>query len=197
VDEVWTAGDNAGADRWRREMTRSVLLAVTVALGVGWLTLDAHAQPPVRVWESGTPRPSSSAPPSTSIGTPAPAAPTPDAIEIPPAPDPAADLGGYARAVVDAVRGGRWLVTFGLLLVGLVAAARWGLGRVVPWFLTDRGGTILAAVTAFVAVVGSGLAAGIPLGVDLLGAAVAAGAGAIGLFTGAKRLIRPSDQRAV
>lgn len=174
-------------------MMRSVLFAVTAALGVGWLPLAASGQPPVRVWERPTSPPSSSVP---AVGIePARAAPDPARTEIPPAPDPTADIGGYARAVIDAIRGGRWMVTFGLLLVGLVAAARWGLGRIVPWFRTDRGGTVLAAVTTVLAVVGSGLAAGLPLGLDLLAAALAAAAGAIGIFTAAKRLVAPSDQR--
>jgi hypothetical protein len=98
--------------------------------------------------------------------------------------------------VIDAIRGGRWMAMFGLMLVGLVAAARWGLGRVVPWFKTDRGGTVLAAATAFLTVLGSGLAAGAAFGLDLVSAAFAAAAAAIGLFTGAKRLLAPKDQRA-
>ncbi len=55
---------------------------------------------------------------------------------------------------------------------------------------------MLAAATAFLDVVGSGLGAGAPFGRDLIAAAIAAAAGAIGLFTGAKRLITPKDERA-
>jgi len=51
-------------------------------------------------------------------------------------------------------------------------------------------------MTAALAVVGSGLGVGAPFGVDLLAAAIAAAAGAIGIFTGAKRLIAPTDRRA-
>jgi hypothetical protein len=144
--------------------------------------VPAYAQPPVPVWQS---HPAAAG-----------AAPTAAEATAPAAVDPTTDLGGYARAVIDAIRGGRWMAMFGLMLVGLVAAARWGLGRVVPWFKTDRGGTVLAAATAFMAVLGSGLAAGAAFGLDLVSAALAAAAAAIGLFTGAKRLIAPKDRRA-
>jgi hypothetical protein len=50
--------------------------------------------------------------------------------------------------------------------------------------------------TTVLAVVGSGLAAGVPYGLDLLAAALAAGSAAIGLVAASKRLIAPRDQRA-
>ena len=157
-------------------MTRLILSLATAAalLAVLWLPSLADAQP-------------------TDAPTPVVESPAADAPAVP---DPTIDLGGWTAAVLDAIRGGRWLVTFGLLLVGLVALARWGLARMVPWFGTDRGGTVLAAVTAAIAVVGSGLGAGAPFGLDLFAAALAAAAGAIGIFTAAKRLIAPKDQRA-
>ena len=162
-------------------MTRWMILALAAAVMMLMTAMTAlcYAQPPVPVWEQ-----------------PAAAAPTPAKATAPAVSDPTTDLGGYARAVIDAIRGGRWMAMFGLMLVGMVAAARWGLGRVVPWFKTDRGGTVLAAATAFLAVLGSGLAAGATFGLDLVSAAFAAAAAAIGLFTGAKRLLAPKDQRA-
>jgi len=102
------------SDGWK-ERGQSVARLSTAAVLAGWLPLAAHAQPPGPVWD----------PAAMAAGSRVAAGPTENSA-TPTVPDPTTDLGGYAAAVLDAIRGGRWLVTFGLLLVGLVALAPMG-----------------------------------------------------------------------
>ena len=104
----------------------------------------------------------------------------------PPAPDPVEDPSAYASAVSDAVKAGKWLVLAGLLLVGLIAFLRHVVFHKVDWFMTKRGGLVLAAGTSFLVTLGTALAAGQAFNWQLLAAALAVGAGAIGLFHGGK-----------
>ncbi len=97
--------------------------------------------------------------------------------------------GELASKLLDAVRAGQWGIAFGLALLLLIAGLRAKvLGSWIPWFKTRIGGYALAFATATGAVIGVAQAAGVGLSLGLLGAALWAGAGAIGLHQGQKDL---------
>lgn len=97
---------------------------------------------------------------------------------------PAGDL---ASKLFDAVRAGKWGIAFGLALLLLIAGLRTAvLGSWIPWFKTRIGGYALAFATAAGAVIGVAHAASVGFSLGLLGAALWAGAGAIGLHQGQK-----------
>ena len=129
----------------------------------------------------------------------APAAP-PAASAAPavaPAHDVAADPVGYAREVYDAVRGGRWAMAAGLLLIGVVYAARRWLGALVPWLRSDRGGVALAVGTSILATIGSAFAAGTTPDIHALLAGLEAAATAMAAYVAAKKLAPPKAPASV
>ncbi len=95
--------------------------------------------------------------------------------------------GELAGKLLEAVRAGEWGIAFGVALLLLIAGLRTAvLGSWIPWLKTRIGGYVLAFATAAGAVIGVANAAGAGLSLGLLGAALWAGAGAIGLHQGQK-----------
>lgn len=101
--------------------------------------------------------------------------------------DPLQNLDLFLQALLGAFTSGHWSLLAVLAIVGAVAAARAGLGRYVPFFKTDLGGTLLAFVGGFVGSVAVAFAAGTPLLATLVPALLATFA-AQGGWTTVKRL---------
>lgn len=118
--------------------------------------------------------------PAAGGATPAPA----EAGDSKTATDSTGELLGQLRQLVQAGKWGAALVVVLLLIIaGLRTAV---LGSWIPWLKTRIGGYVLAFLTAFGAVLSAAMAASVPISPGLLGAALWAGAGAIGLHQGQK-----------
>jgi hypothetical protein len=129
-------------------MTRpTFLLALMIALGLGIVASVALYAGDVHAADAGP-----------VVVTPAPAAPsTPPAVA---APDPAADPVGWAKGIYDAVRGGRWAMVAGLLLVGVVYATRRWLLKEWAWAQSDVGGLVMVPALALLGMAANAAMAG-------------------------------------
>lgn len=133
-------------------------------------------------------------------GDPAFAAPPTDVAADAPAPtagvpDPGEDPAAFVQRALEAVEGGRWIPVAGLAVILIVWFVRRYVGNWVPWFRTDRGGTILALGTSFLSgVAHSAVARGGWPGWDAVIAAVGVATSAIGGYQGLKRIIAPKDR---
>lgn len=132
------------------------------------------------------PAPAIDAGPDNGIGT-SPSSPA-VVVVLPDLDDP----GAYVSEVAAAARAAKWLVVIALVVNALVwGLRRFGL-RLFPWLGTDRGGTVLALTTGFLAILAVQLHSG---HVDpwLLLDGLAAGALAIGQRSGTKKLATPTS----
>ncbi len=154
-----------------------VLIAYGIA-GTGAILHAADAGSSAVASEAAAPAEAATPAASAPEATPAPVAAQPDPFS----------------AAIAAAKQGRWLVVFGVVLVGVVALIRrkqgWLVAK-VAWLRSDRGGAVLVLFLGFLAEVATSLAANntAPPGtVAALSAAVAAGGRAIlkGLFTSSK-----------
>lgn len=100
---------------------------------------------------------------------------------------------GIVQTLGDAADRGQWLLLGACALVIVVFAVRAVGVRLWAPLGGDRAGAILGFLSGALAVIVSGLAAGKPLTYGLVCAGFVAGASAIGLFTGGKRIVAPKD----
>jgi hypothetical protein len=101
----------------------------------------------------------------------------------------------YAPQIVAAVQAHHWLVVLGLALATIVAAAaahRAGVAKLVPWFATDAGATVLTFLLAAAGSLATTFAAGQTPSRATASAAFGVGVVAIGGYTGARKLLGPS-----
>lgn len=103
---------------------------------------------------------------------------------------------GIVQTLGDAADRGQWLLLGACALVIVVFAVRAVGVRLWAPLGGDRAGAILGFLSGALAVIVSGLAAGKPLTYGLVCAGFVAGASAIGLFTGGKRIVAPKDGAA-
>lgn len=116
------------------------------------------------------------------------AGPAPAPVPAATTPDPTDDPGAYAQAVMEAAKGAKWMLLFGLLLVALIAGVRWALEKKWSWFGTDRGKAVATMGVTFVGVVSSSMIAGIFDWTIILPAAATFLAGAVMLYVMPKKI---------
>lgn len=108
-------------------------------------------------------------------------------------PSPDADASGWLKALYAAATGGEWKVLAGLVLLGVMFAARtWG-AKVVPWFATKTGGLVLAFVISLAGTMGLALAAGAAVSLATVVSALGTAAAAAGVWEWVKTYL-PSVQ---
>ena len=98
----------------------------------------------------------------------------------------AEDAGSALGNIYGALRGGQWLVAFGLALLVLIRITRPMAAKAIGWFDTRWGGYTYAGIMAIALSVGTALAANQPISLELLMSAAGAVWLAIGAHTSAK-----------
>lgn len=134
--------------------------------------------------------------PPTELAVMAQAAPAAEAPPVVALPDPGADAGGFAAALLDASRSKnyRGLVALGLMAI-VFAVRRFG----SKWFAhlgTDRGGALAALLIGVAGAYANALAAGAAIGWGLAYDGLLMGATAAGGWVVVKRIIWPKDTAA-
>ena len=79
---------------------------------------------------------------------------------------------GAAQDFYKAIRSSEWIPAFGLGLMLLVAAVRWGGSKISDWFTTRTGGYVVALTSAFGVTFGAALNAGQPFSWSLFAMAI-------------------------
>ncbi len=116
----------------------------------------------------------------------------------PPAPteapvDPEQNLGAYLGRLFEAVKSGEWLLAAALAVIGLTwALRRWG-AKLIPWLGTDRGGVVVAGVSAFALGLANAGIAGKPVDVTLVVTALEVALLAMGGWAGIRKLLGISN----
>lgn len=106
-------------------------------------------------------------------------------------------VGDAIDAASSAWQTGAWWSFLGAcaLLIAAVAFQREMLGKFVPWLLTDRGGVTLVFASSFLGVMGHALISINAFGFGLVVEAAAIALGAIGGYTGFKRMVWPAKPK--
>lgn len=110
-------------------------------------------------------------------------------------PDPGKDPGAFATAIISAAKAGKWLLFFGLFLVGVTWAARTALAKKWSWFGTDRGGVVTTLAVTFLSTLSGSMMAGIFDWTVILPAAATFLAGAVAVYVLPKKGATPSPSK--
>lgn len=90
---------------------------------------------------------------------------------------------------VDLLMSGKYAAAVGIALVVVVGMARAGLSKLVPWFGTTLGGTVLAYATSVAGYIGTALASGTPVDARLILLALVTALAAVGGWEHVKDIV--------
>lgn len=99
---------------------------------------------------------------------------------------------------VSAAKVGDWRVLAGVICIGLVWLARWGVGKIPgkvgAWFNTDRGGAVMALIVGVLGSVAHMLSSKDPFSMKFIMDGAVMAVTAAGGFTVFNKLFKPSDK---
>jgi len=107
--------------------------------------------------------------------------------------EPGDDPVGFVKRTYDAVKSGQWWLFASLLVIVLTWATRKWAAKIVPWFRTDRGGTVLAFSIALLGGLAHAVIAEGSPSWEMLTMSFQIALGAVGGYTGIHKVFLPSD----